>query len=178
MTRYDAVNYHQPTGWRRTRPTANRSPVKGTRRFRRKARHRARTARNPKRISARKSTVSILTKKSGNRRSGSAHRTGSRRLSAAFRCCAADAKTIRFSWGIPGVGKTAIAEGLAQKDRTMVKRSGRALAETRRSTRWTWARSWLARATAATFEERLKAVMKELEAAPQRQSCSSTKSTL
>ncbi len=84
------------------------------------------------------------------------------------------ARTTRFIVGDPGVGKTAIAEGLARKiiegDVPEVLQEaviysldmGALLAGTRYR---------------GDFEERLKQVVTELEAMPARRSCSSTRFT-
>ena len=77
--------------------------------------------------------------------------------------------------GEAGVGKTAIVEGLAQQ--IVRRRRARDRSSTRRSSRSTWARSWPAPKYRGEFEERMKAVLKEIAAPRERSSSSSTSCT-
>jgi len=61
--------------------------------------------------------------------------------------------------GEAGVGKTAIAEGLARR---IVEGTCRTCSPNARCTRSTWARCWPATKYRGDFEQRLKAVLKQL----------------
>jgi ATP-dependent Clp protease ATP-binding subunit ClpB len=75
--------------------------------------------------------------------------------------------------GEPGVGKTAIVEGLAQ--RIVNGEVPETLQEQARARRSTWRRCSRAPSIAGEFEERLKAVLKDIAAMPAASICSSTR---
>ena len=99
------------------------------------------------------------------RRAASTRSSAARRSwSAPSRCSAAGGRTTRSTWARPGVGKTAIAEGLALRihEGKVPERAARA----RSSTRWTWARCSRAPSSAASSRSGSRACSRRCRSSP------------